>query len=175
MNDDFDSPHLEDRLRREADTLSSRYGGQCSAAALIAEHRRRRRRRIGRLAAGACVAGVIFGAASWPWASRQFELAVPTSVVEAPSPAPPESPFEAPINAPGSAVVQKPPEESATAASQDPVPFLVTEQDGRRVIAVGVYVPPRVEQVDLRDLSPLEQAAVRRVLGLEEEAVKPTI
>jgi hypothetical protein len=162
-------------LRREAQEMSSRFGKLVSAAALVAEHHRRRRRRMGGAAAAACVMGLLVGAASWPWITRDSELVAPSSIVEAPHPIPDERPQDTPFAAPESAVAHQPPHDSRAALADEPVAFLVTEQNGRRVVAVGVYVPPRVEEVDLHDLSPLEQAAVRRVLGLEEEVVKPTI
>jgi hypothetical protein len=171
MNDDFDISPLEDRLRRESRDLASSCQRPGSATVLIAEHHRRRRRRIGRMAAAACAAGLILGAAIWPVIRPRPQFTEKPTIVEAPK----RLLLEIPVAPPPSAVAQQPPEESSEALTNEPIAFLVTEADGSRVVAVGVYVPPRVEQVDLRDLSPLEQAAVRRVLGLEEEAVKPTI
>ena len=50
-------------------------------------------------------------------------------------------------------------------------PLLVTVRDGHeeRIIATGVYCPPRVESVRLEDLAPAEQAVVRRVIATEQE------
>jgi hypothetical protein len=173
MNDESDFQPLEARLRLEARALSSRYGRSGSAEAIVAEHRRRRRRSMGRAAAAACVAAAAIGA-SW-WGIEQRAGRDSPSIVESPR-APVSTPREKQLDkTPDSRIAQQPAGESPNALPKAPLTFLVTEQDGQRVIAVGVYVPPRVEQVKLDDLPPLEQAAVRRLLGLEDEVLKPTI
>jgi hypothetical protein len=50
-------------------------------------------------------------------------------------------------------------------------PLVLTVRDGdeQRVVATGVYRPPRVKSVRLEDLTPAEQAAVRRVIATKEE------
>ena len=52
-----------------------------------------------------------------------------------------------------------------------PMPFLIIASDRGeyRITAAGLYVPESVEEVNLSDLSPAEQRAVRRVLGIEYE------
>jgi hypothetical protein len=170
MNDDLHFP-IEERLRREAQELSSRYPRSGSPERLQAEHRRRRRRRVRQTAAVGCLAAMAI-ALAWTWTRPTFDAIAPLRLAETPPPAPPVVPAEAPP----AVLAEKQPEiELDEQPSAAPMAFLVTDEGGRRVVAVGVYIPPRIEKVNLRDLPPLEQAAVRRVLDLEEEEFKPTI
>ena len=49
-----------------------------------------------------------------------------------------------------------------------PVLFVTTDRNGQQVMTPAVYVPAQTQQVDLRELSPPMQRAVRTVLGLEQ-------
>ena len=49
-----------------------------------------------------------------------------------------------------------------------PFEVVIPGPNGPVVIGTGVYVPPRVDQVDLQDLSPAQQSAVIRVLNIPE-------
>jgi hypothetical protein len=181
MNDDLGFHDLEQRLRREAETISSRDARCGSAIAIGAEFRRRRtrRRRQGGLAAAALMACGVIGYAGWK--QTEGEPPHPVRVVQTPGAATAagadsqrdDEARPSPLPAP---VVHESPAFPGD-ASEAPAPFLITVagEDEQEVIAVGVYIPPRVERVNLRDLPPLEQAAVRRVLGLDEPAEKPTI
>jgi hypothetical protein len=52
-----------------------------------------------------------------------------------------------------------------------PVFIAVSEGDKKRIIAAGIYVPEHTREVDLSDLSPAEQHAVRQVLGIPEDQI----
>ena len=51
-----------------------------------------------------------------------------------------------------------------------PVLITVREGDEDRVIATGIYVPEHTEPLDLLDLTPAEQHAVRQVLGIQQDS-----
>jgi hypothetical protein len=181
MYDDLEFRDLVQRLRREAETVSA-HRAPCGVAAAIGVefHRRRaRRRRRGGLAAALLVVCGWFGYAAWrhvgveaPQALRVVQT--PSAVSSAGSSSRKEDQVAlTPPTAPPTHELPVSPGDGSAA----PAPFLitVTGEDEQEVIAVGVYLPPRVQRVNLRDLPPLEQAAVRRVLGLDEPTEKPTI
>jgi hypothetical protein len=172
MNDELEFNSLEAQLRREAREISKPYGGKVSAAAIRAEHRRRRRRATGWFSAAAALMGLIAGAAWWSM-TRPTSQDVRPAVAESLEPRPVQPQPDQANVARKSMAAQEP--QDSDDIPNEAVTFLVTAEDGRRVIAVGRYVPPRTERVNLRDLPPLEQAAVRRLLGLADEEVKPTI
>jgi hypothetical protein len=176
MNDDRGFHDLEQRLRREADAVSARHACLGSAAGIRTEFRRRRARRLrrGGMAAALLVICGWAGYAIWthPGGGALEQDRIATALPDPSSPSPGEAVVQGPAM---TAVAERPPTPAEGSAA--PAPFLITVADKAepKVIAVGVYIPPRVERINLRDLPPLEQAAVRRVLGLDEPAEKPTI
>jgi hypothetical protein len=170
MNDDFELDRLEDRLRREAENLSSRYGQIGSIETLRAQQRRRTTRRVLRSVAAACLVGLAIGV-SWSWLNRPTGRLPAPSIVNAPA----RVPVENSAAPPETVLDRAAPAVSSSADEPSPIAFLVTRRDGEEVVAVGVYVPSRVERVDLSELPPLQQAAVRRLLDIDEEARKPAI
>ena len=173
MRDEADSQSLEHQLRREAQELLSRHGRQGSAAALVAEHRRRARWRRVRMTGAAATVLVVFAGAMATIARNGSDPARPPELAHSLENQPVREAHEE-SRAPQ---ITEIPASRDDGESLDPIPFLLTGPDaeGRPMIAVGVYIPPRVERVNLHDLPPLEQAAVRRVLEIDEEEIKPTI
>jgi hypothetical protein len=178
MNDEVNSGYLEERLRREAQELTACRVGKGDPAWLQAELQRRRRQTLRRSTLAVCLAASFAGASGWwMWNKNAIAPSIAESVNPAPV-APKEHSRESP-SAPSVAVAEEQPELPRVGAPgpASAVPFLVTDlkDENQRVIAVGVYIPPRTQRVSLNDLPPLQRAAVCRVLGLDEEPAKPTI
>jgi hypothetical protein len=51
-----------------------------------------------------------------------------------------------------------------------PIVFAPGQHGGKSIVTTAIYVPEHTESLNLQDLSPAEQSAVRRVLGLDEHA-----
>jgi len=74
-----------------------------------------------------------------------------------------------PIDAPPVPSADSP---AANAAAPILIPIVLApaQDGGKSVITTAIYVPEHTESLNLQDLSPAEQSAVRRVLGLVEHA-----
>lgn len=172
MHNEADPLSLEDRLRHEAQQIASHHAQQASAAAILAVHRRRAKNRRLRIM-GIAATGLI-GVATMMAAMTRIGSDGPSAPRLAESPTTENS--VSPLKIQRSQVVEKIASADEAKAEQR-VAFLLKAPgaDGRPVIAVGVYLPPRMERVNLDDLPPAQQVAVRQVLDLDEEEVKPTI
>jgi hypothetical protein len=190
MNGESPLDPIEGRLRGEAEQLLRLHGREPPTQALVAEHRHRvRRRRVVRWAC--CVVGLLtaIGAADVAWrhwpgqpaAGGQRLAEAGREAVE--RALPPEK--TRPADGAGTVGPGLPtPEERRPEIASDPtaapngplalpILFTVREGDRRKVVAAGLYLPERAEEVSLLDLSPAEQHAVRQVLGLPEDATAP--
>jgi hypothetical protein len=182
---------IRQRLRQEADRLLHTHGREPPTPALLAEHRRRRRRSA---TWAACSALAVLTAVGTAGVLRGLRPAQPTAARQGPKHLQ-DRPVEAAVArntvdsqqtgtsaSPRHASSDTPPDPKPTANLNAPVP----RQDGRlalpvlltlpvgdkqRVIAPGLYVPPRTQQVNLAELSPAEQHAVRQVLGIPEDTI----
>jgi hypothetical protein len=179
---------MEQRLRDEADRLLLSHGGEPPTSALVAEHRRRLRvRRVTRTVC--CAAGVLLllgtaglvGAlwpenrlADHPPAPKRARSIVPR-VNETNDHQPGGRPFNDSLAkpSPGEPLLTLVAPASDVAHGSPVVPVFITvpEGDRQRVIAAGIYVPERTQEVDLSNLSPAEQHAVRQVLDIPEDQI----
>jgi len=177
---------IERQLLDEADRLLGSLDQFPPTAALLAEHHRRARvRRVRRTVCS--IVGVLMivgtvGLTQRIWPARP--VANPEGPVNGARSVVPESALAEESSGGGLRLTdlpsQPPPGKHSVVAfvewEPDPslppaVPVLITlpEGDKQKVIATGIYVPEYTEQVDLLDLTPAEQHAVRQVLGIPEE------
>lgn len=171
MNEPSEPSALERRLHQEAEQLFREQGRHVPPPALWVEGARRRRLRQRRWASvaatGAVVAGVLAGygllgggpeRSSRPVVPHRAGSLADNGTGESPLPGGRET----------SIVRSAPP----TADTSLPRLFLMTVDEGgqQRIVGAGIHLPQRVEEVRFGDLSPAEQAAVRRVLGSEDGA-----
>jgi len=177
---------IERQLLDEADRLLGSLGQFPPTAALVAEHHRRARvRRVTRTVCSIVGVLMIVGTAGLiggVWPSRPManpegpgndaRSVVPDGALAEESSGDglrlTDSPSQPRPGEQGSlAMVEWKPDPSLPPA----VPVFITlpEGDKQKVIATGIYVPEYTEEVDLLDLTPAEQHAVRQVLGIPEE------
>ncbi len=187
MNGSDELAPIERQLREQADQLLSLHGREPPTSSLLAEHYRGRRRRIVRCVCG--IAAVLMlvvtgGVLRSFWQGEpladQHEVGVDrSSVVQSHDPGQGRSPV---VVFPGAALgdgpsSDRPPQFAARAAAEAngppawPVLITVPEGDKQRVIATGIYVPEHTVPLDLLDLTPGEQHAVRQVLGIPQESI----
>ncbi|MHC4405019.1 MAG: hypothetical protein ACYTG0_35680 [Planctomycetota bacterium] len=166
MNDESQRAAVEARLREEAEPWLRSLGKPTPTAALVAEHRRRARRR--RLAGAACFAAGVLAIAAVAGVAGGFRSADGVADRDRPADVPKGPPANDGPDRPTPTPQPLPEVEWPKVVAAIPVFFTVAEGDGHRVIATGIYVPKRVEQVELSDLDPAHQHAVRQVLGIPE-------
>lgn len=171
MNEPSEPSALERRLHDEAEQLFREQGRHVPPPALWAEGARRRRLRQRRWASvaatGAVVAGVLasYGLlgggperSSRPVVPHRAGSLADNGTGEPPLPGGRETSIvrDAPL---------------AVDPSLPRVFLMMIDENGeQRVVGAGIHLPQRVEEVRFGDLSPAEQAAVRRVLGSEDGA-----
>ena len=178
---------IERQLREQADQLLSLHDQQPPFSALLAEHHRRRRRQIMRWACGVAAVLMLVGMGgllrsfwqSEPFADQHERAGDARSVVQSRGPGSDNAPVvvppdatpgeEPPINRPPQFAAQ--PAADATGPPAWPVLIAVPEGDEERVIATGIYVPEHTVPLNLLDLTPAEQHAVRQVLGIPQQSI----
>lgn len=171
MNEQGEPSALERRLREEAEQLFRERGRHVPPPALWAEGDRRRHLRQRRWASvaatGVVVAGVL---ASYGLLGggpeRSSRPVVPHRAGSLAENAIPQSPLPGGME---TSIVRDAP--LAVDPSLPRVFLMMIDENGeQRVVGAGIHLPQRVEEVRFGDLSPPEQAAVRRVLGSEDGA-----
>jgi hypothetical protein len=187
MNSGDDLAAMERQLREQADQLLSRHGQEPPASSLLAEHHRRRRRRIVRCACGIAAVLMLVGTGGVLHSLRQADPLADQhesggdgrSVVQSHDPGKHSSPLVVPPDATpdDGPPVDRPPQFAAHPAADAngppawPVLITVPEGDKQRVIATGIYVPEHSVPLNLLDLTPGEQHAVRQVLDIPQESI----
>jgi hypothetical protein len=191
MTEPYEQEFLEKRLARDAHRLLATVDTDALAARLKAELRRRRRRR--RSLAGAATALLTAGLSLWSARERPASPERPVIARHRSSPAMTDAPGPRPVLPTRTAQNQarladvaratagRPaanervavsPADAADSPAAGPqvigIPFIIepAEGSGRRPV-VGIYVPGVVQPLDAADLSPAEQQAVNRVLGIQ--------
>jgi len=170
MNSDGRFPELEDCLRRDAERLHAWYRAVTPLTQLQTGYRRSRSRRTVRRVT-ALLALVLALAAFLP----AFYGRVVGRPAEEPSIGRTITPLESPTQGrraePAAEarhiVAAEPPETSRVVA----IPIvIIRDEDGRQSMAPGLLVPAHEAPVQIFDLSPVEQRAVRRVLSPEGQS-----
>jgi hypothetical protein len=181
---------IERQLRREADQLLGLLGQPPPTARLLAEHHRRRRRRLVRCACGIAavliLATILVSTGGVPRSPRQAQPLVnphepgkrPAPVVQGREPGADASEQGVPSDlrphvppADSAPHVAAHPATGANRPTAWPVVITVPEGDKQRVIAAGIYVPEHTRPLNLSELTPGEQHAVREVLGIPQESI----
>jgi hypothetical protein len=163
---------IEERLRNEADALLDRRAPSIPLEPLRTRYRRacRRRRVLRTLAWLAPVLALAAALAAWqlptgreppPDGSIAQSLARPISPAEAP--ALDEPAVAGTDHGQSDAAVQ-----AAVGNGVEAIPIVIIRFDGEREsIIPGILVPGHEVPLEIHDLSPVEQRAVRRVLDLD--------
>ncbi len=171
MNEPENFGPLEFRLQEEAEQLGRYQGKTVTAQSLEAELGRRRRVewRMACATVGlALLAATALSLRIWRHGEGERpDVPLPAMAQDHTPPTHPQDKGIGPrrFQPPDSLTAQLP------SGEWSEYPVVVTVRDGweQRIIATGVYRPPRAEPVRLEDLAPAVQAAVRRVIATEEE------
>lgn len=183
---DQELQELESELRRTADDLHRLCDKPAPVNALVAEHRRRQRRRLVRVIAGVVCPLLVVAIAALtgvpPFSDGAAETDTHANKIAGSSGNPGQRETISQQSEPTTNLVQEepidsppvPPADSPASNAAGPIliPIVLApgQHGGESVITTAIYVPEHTESLNLQDLSPAEQSAVRRVLGLVEHA-----
>ena len=169
MNNDDAIREIERRLRSEAERLGRLDAVPAPVPRLYAEHARSQRRRAARAAAAVLIPAILLVAV---WLARSGSTK-PTpserSVAQPVTPLAPDHhrPSPSSVTRDGAALGIVAEYSAAGDSGVFAVPIVIIRiEDGQEVVSPGFLVPAHEAPLELDDLSPAEQRAVRQVLDL---------